>query len=158
MTLLYLLYTRVCILIRTTENGIVHFLASKRTMFKPRCSSPALPMQRTEGPLRIFFAAWCLTSLALSACYTGKLTSLLTDVSSPPPFGSLADMLDVGDLRWGTLGGGKFLTSLRVCSDFFFFFFFFFFTLLRKIVTIFLGVKEKACSMLYFLTGCLVAS
>ena len=71
----------------------------------------------TGGSIRVFVAAWCLMSLILSSCYVGKLTSLLVDVTPPPPFTSLADMIDLQDFRWGTIGGSKLMTSLRVSSD-----------------------------------------
>ena len=76
--------------------------------------TPAIVMHWTHTPLRVFVAFWCLMSLAVSACYTSKLTSLLVDVTPPPPFTSLSGMLERGDFRWGSLKGGRFLTHLRV--------------------------------------------
>ena len=73
-----------------------------------------MAIQWIHGPLRVFFAAWCLMSLALSSCYVSKLTSLLVETGPSSPFASLADMVERGDYRWGVMGGTRLLTHLRV--------------------------------------------
>ncbi|XP_070208844.1 glutamate receptor 1-like [Littorina saxatilis] len=53
-------------------------------------------------------------ALLLMSYYTCKLTSLMVDVTSSPPFTSLAEMVKRDGQRWGILGSGtKLQTILR---------------------------------------------
>jgi len=70
------------------------------------------------GVRRPLVACWCIFSLLVTASYTSKLTSLLVDVSPPPPFESMQEMVDSGDFRWGVVGGTALLNSFRVSADF----------------------------------------
>ena len=75
---------------------------------------PAMAKAWTAGPARAFLAGWCLLALVLAACYTSKLTSLLVDVTPPPPFASLAQMVTLDHFRWGVIGGSSYTTFFRV--------------------------------------------
>ncbi|KAK7476133.1 hypothetical protein BaRGS_00032626 [Batillaria attramentaria] len=79
--------------------------------------SEALPTVWSHGASRGFIAGWCLLSLVLTSSYTCKLTSLLVSVAAPPPFTSLADMVALGDFRWGVIPGSSLLMDLRQSTD-----------------------------------------
>ncbi|XP_070185893.1 glutamate receptor ionotropic, kainate 2-like [Littorina saxatilis] len=66
---------------------------------------------------KVFAAAWCILGLVLTSCYTCKLTSLLVETPSPPPFTTLAEMVTQNDFRWGVLGGSITMLNVRTSND-----------------------------------------
>ncbi|XP_070175550.1 glutamate receptor ionotropic, delta-1-like [Littorina saxatilis] len=73
-----------------------------------------VPEPVRTGPGRTFLVAWHLMALILTSFYTCKLTSLMVDVTSLPPFTSLAEMVTRDGQRWGIQGSGtKLQTTLR---------------------------------------------
>ncbi|XP_070173773.1 probable glutamate receptor [Littorina saxatilis] len=80
---------------------------------------PFVPSQvmTYAGLRRPLVACWCVFSFFVTSFYTSNLTSLLVNVSSPPPFESMQGMVDSGEVRWGMIGGTALLASFRSSNN-----------------------------------------